>query len=397
MNRRTVIVTDAEQRAALAVVRSLGTDYRCIVTSSSRSSLAGVSRFCARNVTVPDALERPTEFASTIVALANEEQAVLVLPISEAAMLAILPLRDHLSPAVVPFPDLTTFRALSDKQRLLREAERIGIAVPRQDVVTDAAALARLDLDALPYPLVLKPSRSVGEDQGRRTKFTVSYAMNADDLRRRVSQLPPAAFPLLLQQRIVGAGVGVFLLLWNGEQYAQFAHRRLCEKPPSGGVSVYRESIAIDAALIERSRALLDRFNWSGVAMVEYKRDSSTGIDYLMEVNGRFWGSLQLAIDAGVDFPKLLASCSLGEPVTPRSSYRVGVRSRWWWGQVDHLLGRVRRRKPKLAFPPETSSATQVFGDLLFGPFRRADYEEILWWDDPRPFLNETLRWMSAL
>ena len=68
-------------------------------------------------------------------------------------------------------------------------------------------------------------------------------------------------------------------------------------------MSVYRESVAADPDLVRRSRALLDAFGWCGVAMVEYKLDERTGTPYLMEVNGRFWGSLQLAIDAGVDFP----------------------------------------------------------------------------------------------
>jgi predicted ATP-grasp superfamily ATP-dependent carboligase len=341
-------------------------------------------------------LKSPEDFGEAIVALAADERASLVLPIAEQAMLAILPLRDRLSPAVVPFPDLATFRALTDKRLLLLEASKIGIATPRQEVVSHAGAIALMDLDALPYPIVLKPARSVGEHGGRRAKFSVSYAINADDLRRKIHLLPAAAFPLLLQQRVVGPGIGVFLLLWDGEQYAQFAHRRLCEKPPSGGVSVYCESITVDKTLLERSRALLERFGWRGVAMVEYKRDSSTGEVYLMEVNGRFWGSLQLAIDAGVDFPRLLASCALGERVEPRTSYRVGVRSRWWWGQVDHLIGRVRRRATATSLPPETSSATRVLGDLLLGPFRRADYEEVLWWNDPRPFVNETIRWVGA-
>ena len=42
--------------------------------------------------------------------------------------------------------------------------------------------------------------------------------------------------------------------------------------------------------------------------MMEYKQDRRTGTPLLMEVNGRFWGSLQLAIDAGVDFPYLCAA-----------------------------------------------------------------------------------------
>lgn len=130
--------------------------------------------------------------------------------------------------------------------------------------------------------------------------------------------------------------------------------------------------------------------------MVEYKRDAETGQPYLMEVNGRFWGSLQLAVDAGVDFPTLLAACALGEPIENQAPYRIGVRSRWWWGQVDHLVGRVRPRASKAPLPPGTRSVTRALGDLLLGPFRKGDYEEVLWWNDPRPFWNETVRWMGA-
>jgi predicted ATP-grasp superfamily ATP-dependent carboligase len=393
---RTVIVTDGEQRAALAVVRSLGAaGYRCIVTSSSRASIAGGSRFVTRTVTVPNALERPTEFADEIVALVATERAAVVLPIAEQSLLAILPMRARLSPAIVPFPDLAAFRALTDKERLLEEASRLGIAIPAQEIVRDNDAVASMDLSQLRYPIVLKPARSVSERAGVRARFSVTYASDASELQRKLRALPPAAFPVLLQQRVVGPGTGIFLLLWDGKLKAQFAHQRLSEKPPSGGVSVYRESVSIDEGLRDRSHALLDRFGWRGVAMVEYKRDSTTGKMYLMEVNGRFWGSLQLAVDSGVDFPRILVACALGEHSQPVPSYRVGVRSRWWWGQIDHLVGRVRLSSTTDPLPPNTRSARRAFGDLLLGPFRRADYEEVLRWTDPRPFWNESIRWIT--
>ena len=395
MTERTVIVTDGEQRAALAVVRSLGAaGYRCIVTSSSRGSVAGGSRFVARTVTVPNALEHPTEFANAIVAVAAAENAAIVLPIAEQSMLAILPIRDRLSPAIVPFPDLASFSALSDKERLLEEASKLGIAIPAQEIVRDANAASSMDLSTLHYPIVLKPARSVNERGGVRAAFSVTYAADASELERKLRALPPAAFPLLLQQRVVGPGAGIFLLLWDGKVKAEFAHQRLTEKPASGGASVYRESVPIDEELRDRSRALLDQFGWRGVAMVEYKRNSATGQPYLMEVNGRFWGSLQLAVDSGVDFPALLVACALGEQTEVMPSYRVGVRSRWWWGQIDHLVGRVRSTGDPL--PPNTRSAPRAIGDLILGPFRRADYEEVLRWTDPRPFWNESIRWMAG-
>lgn len=396
VTRRTVIVTDGEQRAALAVVRSLGAaGYRCIVTSSSRPSIAGGSRFVTRTVTVPNALDRPTEFAESIIALAAAERADVVLPIAEQSVLAILPVRARLSPTIVPFPDLAAFNALADKEQLLEEASKLGIAIPTQEIVRDVHAVDSLDLLRLRYPIVLKPARSVSERDGMRAKFSVTYASNAAELRRKLRALSPSAFPVLLQQRVLGAGTGIFLLLWDGEVKAEFAHQRLSEKPPSGGISVYRESVSIDEELRDRSRALLDRFGWQGVAMVEYKRDSATGQPYLMEVNGRFWGSLQLAIDSGVDFPRILVACALGEHSQHIPPYRVGVRSRWWWGQVDHLIGRVRRAAGANSLPPGTRSAHRAVGDLLLGPFRRADYEEILRWTDPGPFWNETLRWIA--
>jgi predicted ATP-grasp superfamily ATP-dependent carboligase len=297
MTRRTVIVTDGEQRAALAVVRSLGAaGYRCIVTSSSRGSIAGASRFVTRVVTVPNALERPTEFAGAVVALVAAEGAAIVLPIAEQSLLAILPVRAQLSPAIVPFPDLDSFRALTDKERLLEEASKLGIATPAQEIVRDADAFASVDLSTLHYPIVLKPARSISERAGVRSKLSVSYASDASDVERKVRALPPAAFPLLLQQRVVGPGTGIFLLLWDGELKAQFAHQRLTEKPPSGGVSVYCESVAIEEELRDRSRALLDRFGWRGVAMVEYKRTPSRKT---VSNGGRSGasGSLQLAVD----------------------------------------------------------------------------------------------------
>ena len=181
----------------------------------------------------------------------------------------------------------------------------------------------------------------MSELNGTRLKLGVSYAESLDELRVQLRSLPRGAFPVLLQQRIVGPGVGIFLLIRKGEVLAQFAHRRIREKPPSGGVSVYRESIPANPELVSRSRALLERFDWEGVAMVEYKIDAQSGAPFLMEINGRFWGSLQLAIDAGVDFPVLLLRSQRGEGVT-MPQYKSGVRSRWWWGDFDQLITRLR-------------------------------------------------------
>jgi predicted ATP-grasp superfamily ATP-dependent carboligase len=240
---------------------------------------------------------------------------------------------------------------------------------------------------------VLTPGRSSGEGPDGRRQLTVRHAASAAELRVAAAELPEAAFPLLLQQRIVGPGVGIFLLLWEGAELAVFAHRRIREKPPAGGVSVYRESIPADPMLVARSRALLEQFSWEGVAMVEYKVDDRTGVPYLMEVNGRFWGSLQLAVDAGVDFPRLLVELALGNRPAPVRQYRVGVRSRWWMGEVDHLLARLRRSPTELALPPGSPGRIAAVREFLTC-WRPNDRSEVLRWSDPVPALRELAEWI---
>jgi predicted ATP-grasp superfamily ATP-dependent carboligase len=187
--------------------------------------------------------------------------------------------------------------------------------------------------------------------------------------------------------------MGIFMLVWNGTVRAHFAHRRLREKPPSGGVSVYCESVAPDPAIVNASAQLLAKLNWLGVAMLEYKVERRTGIPYLMEVNPRFWGSLQLAIDAGVDFPRLLVDLAAGRTIGPAPQFRVGIRSRWWWGDVDQLLLRLRRTAAELSLPNDADSRAEAV--MRFLTWGQRDRNEVLRFDDPRPFLRETALWFS--
>jgi predicted ATP-grasp superfamily ATP-dependent carboligase len=388
-----ILVTDAEQRAALAVARSLGAaGYEVHVCGARRRTLAGASRHVRGTQAVPDPLHSPGEYLDAVERLRRAWEIDLILPVTEPSLLALLPYRDRLSPARIPFPDLDAFRRVTNKQLVLEAASEAGIAVPKQWVVSSVGESGSLPID-LEFPLVLKPARSVSEAEGRRVKLGVEYARSHDELRPRLAALPDAAFPVLLQQRIAGPGVGVFLLVWEGSAIAMFSHRRLREKPPSGGVSVYCESIAADPDLVDRSRRLLESLGWWSVAMVEYKLDTATGTPYLMEINGRFWGSLQLAIDAGVDFPRLLVECALGRQPQPVLEFRTGVRSRWWWGDVDHLLARLRRSPDELALPTGSPTRLQVLRSFLT-PWNRRDRNEVFRWEDPRPGVQESWDWL---
>lgn len=388
---RRVLVTDGDQRAALALVRSLGRiGYDVYVCSTTTRCVAGASRYCHAELWVHDPMREPAEFVRDIEDIVRRREIDSLIPIAEPALLALLPERARFARTLVPFPDAAVFRRTCDKAYVVQIASTLGIAVPEQIKAFGPNEALGPDVQALGFPIVLKPSRSVVNSSRGLAKAGVRYASDRDDLRKQIGALGPEMYPLLLQRRVSGPGIGIFLLRWDGVTRANFAHRRLLEKPPSGGVSVYRESIFAPDDLLARSEALLSALEWEGVAMVEYKVDARTGTPYLMEINGRFWGSLQLAIDAGVDFPRLLLECAEGRAPAVQSPYRAGVRSRWFWGTVDHLAARCRERTSS------SPSMLRVLGDLL-AFWKGNEREEVFRFDDPLPFVRETLQWVRNL
>lgn len=394
--RGVVLVTDGEERAALAAVRSLGrAGYRVYVCAVSRRSLAAASRYCYDCAQTPSPLGDPEEYRQAVATLLERWHIQVLLPVSEQSLRALLPAQFEHRGVHVPFPSAEVFASVSDKGELLQRCARFGLSAPRQCVLQDPIGLtAAADL-SLTFPVVLKPTRSVVPGRTGSIKVGVTYAADIAELRRSLAALPAAAYPILLQERIVGPGSGVFLLVWDGELVAVSAHRRLREKPPAGGVSVYSESTPADPVLVERGLRLLRDFGWQGVAMLEFKTDRRTGQPYLMEINGRLWGSLQLAVDAGVDFPTLLVGCALGERPVP-SSYKVGIRNRWWWGDVDHLLARLRHPAAELGLPPDAPSRWNVLRDF-FRVWRPGDRNEVLQLGDPLPFIRETVDWLRRV
>jgi len=152
---------------------------------------------------------------------------------------------------------------------------------------------------------------------------------------------------------------------------------------------VLRESMPLQPQLKEYSERLLKALNWQGIAMVEFKQDRKSGRFMLMEINGRFWGSLQLAIDAGVNFPVLLTLSAIGQKIVPVNDYKIGVKSRWFWGDVDALLLRLFKSAKELQLPPGSPGRLKTLFQFLKLKEKNTRYE-VLDRDDIKPWLYET-------
>lgn len=352
-----VLIMDASQRAALACTRSLGRNGVEVVTADdSPSTLAGASKYSVESIVYPSPYTNPAAF----ILWAKEKLPSLkldaVLPITEVTTDLIVRNREYWPDLKVPFASIEAIDQLSNKVELFHLAKTLDVPVPKSVVVNSVKELRSLAAE-IGVPGVLKPARSRILVDGDWKNTVVSPVASNDELEQHIAQLPEYYFPALYQEFVPGRGSGVFVLYKGGKQQACFAHNRLREKPPEGGVSVLSESRFPDQNLLDCSSRLLNAVGWHGVAMVEYRVSAEQGA-YLMEVNARFWGSLQLAIDAGIDFPSLLLE--LVDPPLEKK-YREGVRLRWWLGDLDRLYIQFKNCR-KIGVLKFTQECLRFFG-----------------------------------
>ena len=385
-NPRPVLVLDADQVSALAVVRSLGrAGIPVRVASAGPLPLAAASRHALQCLHYPDPLTDEAGFVAWLRQRQLAQPLELTFPITERTVVPLMRQRATLDDLRLAIAPTDALEQVLDKSRTLALAQRLGIAIPHSLHISTAADLAALDAAgrAWHYPVVVKPGRSVGQDNQRRVQLSVEYAHDRRGLQQLVAQQLRYG-EVILQEYFPGDGVGVELIADHGRVRHAFQHRRLHEVPLTGGGSSLRCSETVVPALLQAAEQLVRALGWHGVAMVEFKYQSATGQFRLMEINGRFWGSLPLAVAAGADFPVMLYELMTTGNVTERASARPGVVCRQLARDIDWLEHVLRRAAPPglVRFP----SASQVLRDwaLVFSPRHHFDVQS---WRDPWPGL----------
>lgn len=355
------LILDGNQRASLAATRSLGKrGIRVTVGEIVRPSLAGSSRYCGGQALYSDPFASPESFLHDVMALVVSQEITFLLPISEATTYIILKNR-HLLPdhVVLPFPEDPDLEKLSNKNRLFRLAHELGHPYPESIWCSGFDEGFRALEGIERFPIVLKPfkSRILLLDRILSTRVLVAHSRREAEAALRENEF--FSYPFTIQSYIEGQGQGLFALYRNGHAVCFFAHRRLREKPPEGGVSVLSESVPVDSRMRTIADSILKQANWNGVAMVEF-RVTRDGTPYLMEVNPRFWGSLQLAIDSGVDFPYLLYKTHTSSEPIAAPIYEK-QRLRWFLGDLDRLYLVLKAPREKISFFSKLSNLIAFF------------------------------------
>lgn len=264
----------------------------------------------------------------------------------------------------LPVSNIQILESLNNKTFSFRVAERAGIPIPLTIVPTNKEDIYSFILQER-LPVIIKKdwSRSAQDV----IKITENNIGNIDKI---ISDHKLSFGNFILQKFIEGSTYGVSLLMNHGDLRAKFIHKRLRERIISGGPSTLRVSVK-NQLLEEYAVELLSSVKFHGVAMIEFKYDERTKQGSFIEANPRFWGSVGLAINSGVNFPYLLYKMAFEGDVEPVLNYNEGIVTEWWLGDKLALLSNILSANSRM---PNLSTK------------KKADYFDDFYKDDPLPF-----------
>lgn len=388
-----ILVLDGHSSAALAFTRSAGRAGHWVAVGANQGLFAAakLSRYCQLAFDYPVSTDDADVFVAAILEFVRRHSIELVVPIADWTLQPLSEQRESFEGLCrVALPPREAVALTSDKYRTVGLARSSGIAVPDTHLITTLAELA--SLGELSYPVVIKDRFSVRWIKGKASFGTVMYAFTPGQLERSVTEHLQASGEVLVQEFVFGTGIGVSFFIADGDVYLPFAWQRIREVDPRGSASSSRKSIVLEKNLRDSSARLIQAIGFQGIAMVEYKMQSN-GSAVLMEINGRPWGSIGLAIASGIDYPRhLIDWCLTGALPPPTLSYRA-ITCRRLVGELTHL-GNLRRGRPPdwpMKYPSFWSTLVKVA--VPWAPGMR--YDDV-WLSDFRPGLEQLKNWFRV-
>ena len=402
--KRPILIVGSVPRITIPIARSLhghGVPVEVVSFSAQESPpwSRAVSDFIRLPAAVPRTADERTDpdyaanrsaLLETLIGLIHKRGYDMLIPAHDSG-LAFISQHDAVLRQLLYLscPPPAVVQRVLDKSLTLEIARQAGVRAPSTYHVSDPRELEALT-GQLHFPVVVKPCHK-SDEMGFKVRYfqtcdLLHQALAGDHLGQRV----------ILQEFAQGEGVGVEVLMHRGDPLAIFQHRRLKEVPATGGVAAVAIAESPEAMLVDQALALLRALEWEGVAMVEFRYDRVRQQTSLMEVNGRYWGTVALPLQSGVDFPWYEWQIAHGEKPAVPLNYSAGARWLWSAGYMSRWHDLARNSVAK-AFQHPAGLKEIAWSELVPS---KADFggRDALWDpEDPMPAIGELLQTVKTL
>ena len=319
-NSVPILLAAEQDYSVLAAVRALRVaGYAPWLAVSEPGTYAARSQSTAGTVAVPDPSSDREGFVRELAAASARLSVSAVLPSAEIHLRALAGREADFRGITLGVPPHETVKRATDKGMLPELAKTAGLQTPPTAEVVRGD---RKTLGAFGFPAIVKPlhSRSATRESLRFAR----YVSNEREAEEAFRALPND--DVLVQPYIPGILTSISGVSWEGKLVCAIHQLSSRIWPVPAGVSSYAKTIPPNAELELGVGRLLQAIGWSGLFQAQFIR-SLHGEHYLIDLNPRIYGSLALAISAGLNLPGIWVDLLLGRP-TDVGGYRVGVRFR---------------------------------------------------------------------
>jgi predicted ATP-grasp superfamily ATP-dependent carboligase len=193
-----------------------------------------------------------------------------------------------------PVPELDTLNLVRHKWNLYRWLYENKYSSCKPVLIKEVVDEPE-KLNNLTFPLLVKPNWGSGGSG-------IRYVKTLEDLRKILPEIiDPSEF--VIQPVIPGYDIDISLLAQNGEIIAHAIQKSIESKSKL----VYAKAIQFlnNDELLNITRTMIKHLNFSGIAHLDFRYDSSENNYKLVDFNARYWSSLLGSLNAGINFPYL--------------------------------------------------------------------------------------------
>jgi carbamoylphosphate synthase large subunit len=376
------LVLDLDTRAGLCAARSLGrAGYSVAVAARDGAASGMTSRYASRRVVLPDPAVDFDDHVRELLAALDSLRPDAVLASIDSSVEALHLNRDAVGRFTAP--GLASFEAVEvalSKERTIEVARSIGVPVPRS---TPVSSLAEFDaaVAEIGLPCVLKPARSWRSSGAGGERLSPLIVHDAAEAGRAGPSLVREDAPVLVQEFAVGGRETIKLFRDRGRTLVRMAMLVDRTWPPLGGSSVMRRTASPPADVLEYAERLVAEVGLDGYSEVEFRRDAG-GRALLMEINPRISQSVEVAVRAGVDFPRMQFEWARGGSIPIPPDPVLGLRVGWLAGDLRLLTGALDGGPPPR--PRLSQTLRAVASDYIVHRARIEGFDT----HDPKPVLG---------
>jgi predicted ATP-grasp superfamily ATP-dependent carboligase len=341
---KKILIIDGNSRNALAIVRSLGkAGYICDITAytvkrpSQKMMLFFRSKYI-RNIHFIEPYDSDEEHMEAAISILKKEAYNFIIPAGTWATNFLSRYKEEFQVYATPLvEDYEKLWLVHNKTQCMRLAQSLGIPTPRTFIIRSRDDLQKAAAE-ISFPVVVKYPDSCGSEglwltKARGREFEKLYIQKVPGI---VNGDNDREYPII-QEQIHGPLMDTTAFAVDGECYGILTQERLVTAWLDGGGGLVNVTNNIPV-IKEYARRIIENLRWTGPVEMDWIYDAQSGEYKLLEINPKFWGTTQLTISAGYDFPLWLVKMAEGEQLEEKENYVTGLMFRWIFNELQAIL-----------------------------------------------------------